>query len=130
MSRRRETINLDAVAQLTAEKKSAAEIAAILGFTPRTVTRARVRAGVAEPGHEHLNSDERAIIFALAEQRVPTTWIADTIRRSPEAVHRTLGNRPEIGAEWMEVWPEILHNRKLLDLHREFAPRRTREIAA
>lgn len=117
------------VAQMTRNQQSAAEIAAILGFSERTVLRARHRTHVAQPGPEYLTDDEKARIRVLAEQEVPVLWIADDIGRSPEAVHRVIGNRPEISKKWLSVWPEILHNRALLELHREFAPRRTKVAA-
>lgn len=98
-------------ADMTRAGHSAAEIATILGVSPRTVVRYRVAAEVAQPGPVVVWTPEViAAAEAMVEDRVPAAEIARTLgiadttvlaryphaawSRAEDAAHRRAGSSP------------------------------------
>ncbi|UJE15703.1 helix-turn-helix DNA binding domain protein [Gordonia phage Ligma] len=90
---------IEAVARMTRQNMTAAEIAVRLGCTPRTVTRDRVRAGVANPTPCHPPETwERA--QALLADGASYREAALTVGVDPSHLRRKY---PGFG--WTDGWP-------------------------
>lgn len=77
---------MEQVIALTQQNYSAAQIAAIMGLTPRSVTRLRARAGIAQPRPALLTEQELARAKALLEDGCSYDEAARTIGRSSTAL--------------------------------------------
>jgi hypothetical protein len=73
--------------------------------------------------------DARALerLAQLGIEGLPGTWIAEDLRHfTADAVRtrlRRVPGRKDIRAEWYPVWKQIAASERLLELHREFAPK-------
>jgi hypothetical protein len=68
----------------------------------------------------------------LGKEGLPATWIAEDLHPfSANAVRRRLRRlevRSNFSAEWNPVWKQIAASERLLELHREFAPKNGRRV--
>lgn len=74
------------IAALTKAGKTAPQIAEQLGITARTVTRARVRLGIAQPARPMLTGKQIAAAFALLEDGCSYKEAARTVGTSISAL--------------------------------------------
>ena len=82
----------DRVTQLTRQGHTAKHIAALLGITPRTVTRDRAARGITQPTPSRVTEDEFARAYTMLEDGASYEEVARTLRRSHTAFrHRFPG---------------------------------------
>lgn len=81
------------IAELTRQGQSAAQIADELKITQRTVVRARVAMGVAQPPPRYFTDEERAQIEAMLEDGCSVLEIARTLGRHPANLWRQYPGR-------------------------------------
>lgn len=97
-------------------------------WTPAALTKRLTRHG------KHSNRAPRVMdartlerLEQLGREGLPGVWIAEDLQHfSPDAVRkrlRRLSGRHNFQTEWNAVWGEIAGSERLLELHREFAPK-------
>lgn len=108
--RRRE----DMIVALSREGCRVAEIAALLGITERTVTRARSRRGIARPSYPQLTDDEIARAKQLLDDGASVAEAARSIGRTDHAIHRALPGRGWTPQQVHQFIAETRRYRKVL----------------
>lgn len=78
------------IVNLTALEFTAAEIAARLGITPRTVTRARRAAGIAQQKPPPMSDDEKRAAQRLLDDGASYHDVANTLGRAADTIKRNL----------------------------------------
>jgi hypothetical protein len=119
------------VREMTEQGRSSATIALELGVNERTVNRYRSRLGIANPAARVPTAEEARWIETVRSEGMPSTWVAETVKVSADAVRRRAGMPAGAQREWLIVWSAIRQNPVLLALHREFvSPGADMEAAA
>jgi DNA-binding CsgD family transcriptional regulator len=100
------------------------EISRRTGIAVATLQRKILRYGLREPLQQHavLTTLEVKRIRQLADEGMPTNWIAEDLRISTCTVHSVVGNRPEAALEWRRVWQAIRRSEELYWHHHDVAP--------
>jgi hypothetical protein len=119
---------------MLAEKLTIEQMTERLGIHRDSVRRALRRHKLVPVGHRPCTPEEIARVQQLGAEGMIAPFIAEDVGLNTHTVHRILGPRPEVAAEWGAVWGEILHDERVLEWHRRIAPghvlsNRTKEAA-
>ena len=125
----------EAIRRLVASKTPVEGIAALYKVSKRTVYRAMEHANVPPTVRRVPFTDaELDRAWVLLEEGMPLTWIAEDLHRGEQHLRERLssdvGHKLKTGEGWSQVWSGIRNDPALLALHREFAPKRARDMAA
>jgi hypothetical protein len=93
LTREEITARRERVKAMTLAGKSAADIAAALGVTERTVVRDRVAAGCGQPPQPPITDDELRTAAAMLDDGCPVEEVARTIGRSPRQLAQRFPGR-------------------------------------
>lgn len=125
----------EAIKKLVASDTPIEEIAALYKVSERTVVRAMRHAGIPPTVRSLPFTDaELDRAWVLLEEGMPLTWVAEDLHRGEQHLRERLssdvGHKLKTGEGWHQVWSGIRNDPTLLALHREFAPKRARDMAA
>ena len=79
---------------------------------------------MATPGKMPPDAVARAQV--LRDEGMPMSWIAEDIGYDPHTIAAWTTRAPGAAAAWSQAWGEIQRHQHLMDLHWEFAPRKSR----
>ena len=112
----------EALAPFAERNATAKEIADHFDVSTRSARRALVKHGFSEPSPQRIFTEvELAFARRLLDDNVPIAWVAETLKADRKAIVKHLGGRRD--SVWSHVWPQIMRNPILLELHQEFAPK-------